>query len=40
MSIPPRKILLATDFSARSDRAEARALALARKLLVRRVSKG
>lgn len=29
MSIPPRKILLATDFSARSDRAEARALALA-----------
>ncbi len=38
MSIPPRKILLATDFSARSDRAETRALALARqydcKLLV------
>ena len=44
MSIPPRKILLATDFSARSDRAEARALALARqydcKLLVLHVLEG
>lgn len=44
MSIPPHKILLATDFSARSDRAEARALALARqydcKLLVLHVLEG